>query len=65
MHKMFHAYPEIILVDATHKLNDLCLPLYVMMVIDRNGESEIVGRTLTGNEQKDTLQKMMTFFKNK
>jgi len=43
MRNMFSAYPEIILVDAIYILNDLQLPLYVMMAIDGNEESEIVG----------------------
>lgn len=34
-----------------------------MMVVDGNGESEIVGLMLTADEQKKTIKKMMTFFK--
>ena len=43
MRNMFSAYPEIVFIDATCKLNDLRLPLYVMMFVHGNGESEIVG----------------------
>ena len=65
MRNMFSAYPEIILVDATYKLNDLRLPLFVMMVVDGNGESEIVGLMLTADEQNETIKMMMIFFQNK
>ena len=34
----FEAYPELILLDATYKLNDLHMPHYVTMNVDGNGE---------------------------
>ena len=51
------------MVDATYKLNDLRLPLYVMLVVDGNGESEIAGLMLVPDERKDTVKQMMTYFK--
>ena len=30
------------MIDATYKLNDLRMSLYLLMVIDGNGQSEIV-----------------------
>ena len=42
MRSAFVSYPELLLIDATYKLNDLNMPLYVLMVVDGNGESEIV-----------------------
>ena len=38
----FNCYPEVILFDATYKLNELRMPLYLMLAIDGNGQSEIV-----------------------
>ena len=35
-------YPELILIDATYKLNNLHMPLHIMLVVDGNGESEII-----------------------
>jgi hypothetical protein len=32
MQRMFSAFPEIIFVDATCKLNDMRMPLYVMIL---------------------------------
>ena len=42
MKSNFASYPEVILVDATYKLNELRMPVYLMLVIDGNGQSEIV-----------------------
>ena len=61
---MFESYPEILLVDATYKLNDLRLPLYVMLVVDGNGESEIVGLMLAADERQETLKQMVVYFKD-
>ena len=33
MKSVFDSYPEIILVDTTYKLNNLRMPLYLMMFI--------------------------------
>ena len=35
-------FPETLFIDATHKLNELWMPLYVLLVEDGNGESQIV-----------------------
>lgn len=59
---MFQSYPEL-LIDATYKLNDLHMPLYVHIVIDGNGESEIVCLWLVQHEDKETLTKLTKEFK--
>ena len=38
----FQSYPEVLMVDSTYKLNDLRMPLYLMMIVDGNGQSEVV-----------------------
>ena len=43
MHLVYQAYPELIMVDATYKLLNLRLPLYLLLCIDGNGQSEIIG----------------------
>ena len=53
MKNIFASYPELLLIDATYKLNDLHMPLYVLMVVDGNGESEIVCLWLTQFEDKE------------
>ena len=39
----FQSYPEIILIDARYKLTELRLPVYLLLVEDCMGESEIAG----------------------
>ena len=37
MKSTFAAFPEVLLIDATYKLTDLRMPVYLMMVVDGNG----------------------------
>ena len=60
----FTTYPDLLLVDATHKLNNLQMPLYLLVVVDGNGESEIVGLFLVVSEGEETIRKMTEIFKN-
>ena len=55
----FNCFPEVILFDATYKLNELRMPLYLMLVIDGNGQSEIVSLFLTF-----TITDMINAFKS-
>ena len=63
MKRIFESYPELLLVDATYKLNDLQMPLYVLMVVDGNGESEVVCLWLTQFEYKETITELTQGFK--
>lgn len=49
--------------DATYKLVDIKIPLYVLLVEDGNGQSEIAALGLLVNEQKDTLSWFFNKFK--
>ena len=64
MKNMFDKYPEMILVDATYKLLDLRLPVYLLLVIDKNGFSEIVGLYLVEEESKDVTSSVVNKFKD-
>ena len=55
-------YPELILIDATYKLNNLHMPLYIMLVVDGNGESEIIALWLVVNEDKTTISHLVDIF---
>lgn len=59
---MYARYPELILIDATYKLNNLRMPMYVLMVMDGNGESEIVALWLVVYEDKHTISHLMDIF---
>lgn len=63
MKGMFLSYPEVLFIDATYKLNDLQMPLYVLMSIDGNGESEIVCLWIVQSEDKSTLINLLVEFK--
>ena len=60
----FECYPEVVLFDATYKLNELRMPLYLMLVIDGNGQSEIVSLFLTSLEMKAAITDMIKAFKS-
>lgn len=63
MKTTFAAYPELLMVDATYKLNELRMPLYLMLIIDSNGQSEIVGLFLTSLETEEAISRMVQAFK--
>ena len=46
------AYPELIIVDATYKLNELLIPLYLNLIVDGNGQSGIAGLYLISLETR-------------
>ena len=65
MRRTFELYPELLLVDATHQVCNLRMPLYLMLVVDGNGEGEIVCGFIVVNEEKLTIKKMVQIFKDK
>ena len=62
MKNMFDKYQEIILVDATYKLLDLRLPVYLNLVINGNGFSEIVGLFLVEEASKEFISSVVYRF---
>ena len=63
MKSVFSSYPEVLLVDATYKLTDLRMPVYLMMFIDGNGQEEIVLVFLIAVESEESITKMVQAFK--
>ena len=59
----FRSYPELLFIDATYKLNDLRMPLYVILVVDGNGESEVVCLWIVQCEDKETITSLLVEFK--
>lgn len=64
MKKLFEMYPEVILIDATYKLNNRRMPLFVVLVIDGCGESEIASLWTVKSESRDAVSPMVAFFKD-
>ena len=63
MKQLYAAFPEVLFVDATHKVNELRMPLYIFLICDRNGQSEIVAAFLVASEQKPVIEQMVRIFK--
>ena len=64
MQKAYASFPEMLFVDATHKLTNLRMPLYVFLISDGNGQSEIVATCLVSSEQRVVVDKMLAIFKS-
>ena len=64
MQEVFNAYPEILFVDATYKLLELQLPLYILAVEESNGLTEIVGVCVLAVETRESLVWFLEAFKN-
>lgn len=59
MKEALAAYPELLCIDATYKLLELCLPLYNMLAEDGNGQSEIVYAFLLLEETEASLSLLL------
>lgn len=63
MAKLYAMYPEVIIVDATYKLNNRRMPLFLMLVIDGNGESKLACFWILKSESRESIDPMLKFFK--
>jgi zinc finger SWIM domain-containing protein 3 len=63
MKNMFAQYPEMVLVDATYKLLELRMPVYLSMCIDGDGLSEIVVMFILAEETKEFIGAAVDSFK--
>lgn len=65
MKNVFACYPELVCIDATYKLLELRCPLYIMLVEDGNGQSEVAAAFLLMEETEASLSIVMDNFKAK
>lgn len=63
MKQYFRAYPDLLLIDATYGVNNRRMPLFLLVVMDGNGESQIVALFLTRTENYETMMKLFHKFK--
>ena len=63
MRGTFKAYPELLCVDATDKLLELGLPVYLMLSEDSNGQSEVTAVCLLVQEDATSVTWMVDTFK--
>ena len=60
MRNTYRKFPEIIMVDATYKLLDLRMPLYLLLAIDGDGISEIVRLFILAEETQSFIESAVT-----
>ena len=65
MKSVFDKFPELVMVDATYKLLDLRLPVYIMIVVDGNGLTEVVSIFILAEETEKCMETAIEFFKKK
>ena len=53
MRNMYMKFPGVMLADATYKILDLRMPVYLLLVVDENSLSEIIRLFLVEEESKD------------
>ena len=63
MGKAFEAYPELVCLDATYKLLNLGLPVFLMLCEDSNGQSEIIALFMVASEDATNIRWMLDTFK--
>lgn len=63
MQHIYATYPEVLLYDATYKLNNMDLPLFTQCVIDGNGQTELVSLYICRSESKEGVGAMLDIFK--
>lgn len=63
MQNTFSKFPELLLIDATYKLNNLRMPMYILIIVDGNGESEVIALWMVVAEDKPTISNLMDVFK--
>ena len=49
--RLFHAFPEVVCIDGTHKANNESRPLLTLSVKDSNGKVTVVVRCIAPNER--------------
>ena len=62
MNSAAKTYNEIFFIDATYKLTDLGIPLYVFMVENSMGGTECAGAGLLVNEDEESQKWLMRSF---
>ncbi|XP_066266550.1 zinc finger SWIM domain-containing protein 3-like [Branchiostoma lanceolatum] len=63
MKNLFQAFPDVLLIDATMKQNETNIPLYLLMIIDSNGELHIAGLFMALLEDSATTVHFISSFK--
>lgn len=63
MKAYFDHYPDLLMFDGTFGLNDRRMVLIILLVVDGNGESQIVGLFLVKSENAAIFKEVFQAFK--
>lgn len=63
MASIFDEYPELVLYDATYKVNDREMPLFIQSVVDGNGTTEIASLAICKSESRAFIEFVLDCFK--
>ena len=58
----FSKFQELLMIDAIYKLNNLRMSLFILMVVDSNGESEVIALWLVTSENKSMISHLTETF---
>jgi len=64
MQGVFEAYPELLMIGETFKLVGLQMTAYLMLVVDGNGQSEVVSLLLLADESRSTVSAAVEAFQH-
>nr|XP_050024996.1 uncharacterized protein LOC126519678 [Dermacentor andersoni] len=62
MQHAFQSFPEVLLLDATYKTNKLKMPLFVFLVQDGCGNSQVVAYAFVASEQYHNVSAVLDIF---
>lgn len=62
MKEAFRSFPEVLIVDATYRTNKLRVPLFVFIVQDGNGGSQVVTYAFVASEQQHVVSQLLATF---
>ncbi|ETO63813.1 hypothetical protein F444_18552 [Phytophthora nicotianae P1976] len=62
MRKIFVLFPEILLIDVTHKTNDLRYKLFSFMVMDAYGKGQFVQHAFVDQETSENMENAIEAF---
>ncbi|KAH6939389.1 hypothetical protein HPB50_017749 [Hyalomma asiaticum] len=62
MQQAYKSFPEVVLLDATYRTNKLKMPLFVFVVQDGCGESQVIAYAFVASEQCHHVTEMLNLF---
>lgn len=64
MRQYFELYPKVVLMDFTYQLNYRRMSLFLLLVVDGNGESQTAALFIIKSENYNIISKILARIKN-